>query len=248
MRKILALLTLSSFLAVGCATTQNSQQTQTGPSKTATGAVIGAVAGGVLGAVTGPKHSNKGKRVLIGAATGALIGGAIGYILDQQAQALGKDLGVEPVDNTNPEVKPSQPPITESKPVAVVKEPEKVKVVMKDTVLFEFNSYKLKPEAKEMLRKVAKTLNENPDTVIVVAGYTDSTGSFDYNVKLSEKRAEAVRNELVLNGVDPTRIVVFGCGPKHPIAPNNTPEGRSLNRRVEILIYPKGQAIPNPCD
>ena len=248
MRKILALLTLSSFLAVGCATTQSSQQTQTGPSKTATGAVIGAVAGGVLGAVTGPKHSNKGKRVLIGAAAGALIGGAIGYILDQQAQSLGKDLGVQPVDNTNPEVKPTQPPITESKPVAVVKEPEKVKVVMKDTVLFDFNSYKLKPEAKEMLRKVAKTLNENPDTVIVVVGYTDSTGSFDYNVKLSEKRAEAVRNELVLNGVDPTRIVVFGCGPKHPIAPNNTPEGRSLNRRVEILIYPKGQTIPNPCD
>jgi len=248
MRKILALLTLSSFLAVGCATTQSSQQAQTGPSKTATGAVIGAVAGGVLGAVTGPKHSNKGKRVLIGAAAGALIGGAIGYILDQQAQSLGKDLGVQPVDNTNPEVKPTQPPITESKPVAVVKEPEKVKVVMKDTVLFDFNSYKLKPEAKEMLRKVAKTLNENPDTVIVVVGYTDSTGSFDYNVKLSEKRAEAVRNELVLNGVDPTRIVVFGCGPKHPIAPNNTPEGRSLNRRVEILIYPKGQTIPNPCD
>ncbi len=248
MRKILALVTLSSFLAVGCATTNSSQQAQTTPSKTATGAVIGAVAGGVLGAVTGPKHSNKGKRVLIGAAAGALIGGAIGYILDQQAQALGKDLGVKPIDNTNPEVKPKEPPINQSKPVAVVKEPEKVKVVMKDTVLFDLNSYKLKPQAKEMLRKMAKTLNENPDTVIVVVGYTDSTGSFDYNVKLSEKRAEAVKNELVLNGVDPTRIVTFGCGPKHPIAPNNTPEGRALNRRVEILIYPKGQTIPNPCD
>ncbi|MEO2066188.1 MAG: OmpA family protein [Desulfurobacteriaceae bacterium] len=246
MRKILALLTITSFLTVGCATTQNSQKT--GPSKTATGAAIGAVAGGILGAVTGPKHANKGKRVLLGAAAGALIGGAIGYILDQQAKSLGKDLGVQPIDNTNPEVKPTEPPITGAKPVAVVKEPEKVRVVMKDTVLFDFNSYQLKPEAKEMLRRVARTLNENPDTVVVVVGYTDSTGSFNYNVKLSEKRAEAVRNELVLNGVDPTRVVTFGCGPKHPIAPNDTPEGRSLNRRVEILIYPKGQTIPNPCD
>ncbi len=246
MRRILALLTLSAFLAGGCATTQGNKETKV--NKTVAGATIGAVAGGVLGAITGPKHSNKGKRVLIGAAAGALIGGALGYILDQQAKALGDDLGVKPIDNTNPEVKPSQPPITKEKPVAVVKEPEKVKVVMKDSVLFDLNSYKLKPEAKEMLAKVAKTLNENPDTVIVVVGYTDSTGSFDYNVKLSEKRAEAVKNQLVLNGVDPTRIVVFGCGPKHPIAPNNTPEGRALNRRVEILVYPKGEKIPNPCD
>jgi len=248
MRKILALLTLTSFLTVGCATTQSSQQSETKVNKTAAGAAIGAVIGGAIGAVTGPKDSNKGKRILAGAAAGAVIGGAIGYILDQQAKALGEDLGVEPVDNTNPEVKPTQPPITENKPVAVVKEPEKVKVILKDTVLFDVNSYKLKPEAKEMLRRIAKTLNQNPDTVILVVGYTDSTGSFDYNIKLSEKRAEAVKNELVLNGVDPTRILTFGCGPKHPIAPNNTPEGRSLNRRVEILVYPKGQTIPNPCD
>jgi len=246
MRKILALTLTGSLVLGGCATTQ--QGTQTTPNKTVTGAAIGAVVGGIAGAVTGPKHSNKGKRVLIGAAAGALIGGAIGYILDQQANSLAKDVGVQPIDNTNPEVKPQKPPISEEKPVAVVKEPEKVKLIMKDSVLFDFNSYRLKPEAKEMLRRIAQTLNRNPDTVILVVGYTDSTGKFDYNVKLSEKRAEAVKNELVLNGVDPTRILTFGCGPKHPIAPNNTPEGRALNRRVEILVYPKGVTIPNPCD
>jgi len=246
MRKILALTLTGSLVLGGCATTQ--QGAQTTPNKTATGAAIGAVVGGIAGAVTGPKHSNKGKRVLIGAAAGALIGGAIGYILDQQANSLAKDVGVQPIDNTNPEVKPQKPPISEEKPVAVVKEPEKVKLIMKDSVLFDFNSYQLKPEAKEMLRRIAQTLNRNPDTVILVVGYTDSTGKFDYNIKLSEKRAEAVKNELVLNGVDPTRILTFGCGPKHPIAPNNTPEGRALNRRVEILVYPKGVTIPNPCD
>jgi len=248
MRRILALITLTTLLTAGCATTQ-SQKAQTTPTanKTVAGAAIGAVAGGILGEVTGPKGSNKGKRVLIGAAAGALIGGAIGYVLERQANALGKELGVKPVDNTNPEVQVKEPPISKEKPVAVVKEPTKVKVVLKDSILFDLNSYEVKPQAKELLRKIAQTLNQNPDTVIVVAGFTDSTGSFDYNVKLSEKRAEAVRNQLVLNGVDPTRIVVFGCGPKKPIAPNNTPEGRSLNRRVEILVYPKGVTIPEPC-
>lgn len=245
MRKILALTLTGSLVLGGCATTQ--QGAQTTPNKTATGAAIGAVVGGVAGAVTGPKH-HKGKRILIGAAAGALIGGTIGYILDQQASSLAKDVGVQPIDNTNPEVKPQEPPISNEKPVAVVKEPEKVKLIMKDSVLFDFNSYHLKPEAKDMLKRVAQTLNQNPNTVILVVGYTDSTGNFDYNVKLSEKRAEAVKNELVLNGVDPTRILTFGCGPKHPIAPNNTPEGRALNRRVEILVYPKGVTIPNPCD
>ena len=246
MRRILTLTLAGALFVGGCATTQQGQQS--GHSKAVTGAAIGAVVGGIAGAVTGPKHANKGKRVLIGAAAGAIIGGTIGYILDQQAKSLADDVGVKPIDNTNPEVKPQQPPISEDKPVAVVKEPEKVKLVMKDSVLFDFDSYQLKPEAKEMLRKIAKTLNQNPDTVILIVGYTDSTGKFDYNVKLSEKRAEAVKNELVLNGVDPSRILTFGCGPKHPIAPNDTPEGRALNRRVEILVYPKGVTIPHPCD
>ena len=231
-------------LLFGCATTQQEKKQ---PNKVVTGAVVGATIGAIAGAATGPKH-NKGKRVLIGAAAGAIIGGAIGYILDQQANALGKDLGVKPIDKTNPEAEEKSPPISKEKPVAVVKEPEKVRIVMKDTVLFDFNSYSLKGEAKQMLRRVAATLNQKPDTVIVIVGYTDSTGSFSYNVRLSEKRAEAVRRELIVNGVDPTRILTFGCGPKHPIAPNNTPEGRSLNRRVEILVYPKGTVIPNPCD
>ena len=243
MKKVLSFLTLSLFLVSGCATTQEGQT-----NKTAAGAAIGAVVGGALGAATGPKGANKGKRVLIGAAIGALVGGAIGYALQQQAEELGKDLGVEPIDNTNPEVKPKEPPISESKPVAVVKEPEKVRVVLKDSVLFDFNSYEVKPPARETLRRIASTLVAYPDNVIVVVGFTDSTGSFSYNVELSEKRAEAVKNELVLNGVDPTRILVFGCGPKKPIAPNNTEEGRALNRRVEILVYPKGVTIPHPCE
>jgi len=254
MWKKLTLIATTIAFTAGCATTgtppqtnpQSTQQKQK-VNKTVAGAAIGAVVGGALGAATGPSGSNKGKRVLIGAAIGAIVGGAIGYTLEKQAEELSNDVGVKPIDNTNPEVKPTKPPISEEAPVAVVKEPDKVRVIFKNSVLFDFNSYELKPEAKETLRRIAETLRQNPNNVIVIAGFTDSTGDFNYNVELSTKRAEAVRKFLILNGVDPTRILVFGCGPKCPIAPNNTPEGRALNRRVEILVYPKGATIPEPC-
>ncbi len=240
-RKILSLFAVSTIcLTAGCATTQPNQQ-----NRTAEGAAIGAVAGGILGAATGPKH-HKGKRVLIGATAGALIGGTIGYILDQQANQIGQDLGVKPVDNTSGNA--TGTPISSGSPVAVVKDPNRVRVILKDNVLFAFNSYRLKPEARRSLDSIARTIKQNPNTVIVVAGFTDSTGSFNYNIGLSEKRAEAVRNELVLSGVDPERVLTFGCGPKKPIAPNNTAEGRSLNRRVEIYVYPKGVSVPRPCE
>ncbi|SMP11807.1 Outer membrane protein OmpA [Desulfurobacterium pacificum] len=249
-KKLILTITAVAFTA-GCATTGTTPQTQPAQqqkvNKTVAGAAIGAVVGGALGAATGPSGSNKGKRVLIGAAIGAIVGGAIGYALEQQAEELGNDVGVKPIDNTNPAVRPAKPPISEEKPVAVVKEPDKVRVIFKNSVLFDFDSYTLKPEAKETLRRIAETLRQNPDNVIVIAGFTDSTGDFNYNVELSTKRAEAVRKFLILNGVDPTRILVFGCGPKCPIAPNNTPEGRALNRRVEIMVYPKGATIPEPC-
>ena len=238
LRKILTFFLCSSLL-FGCATTQEGK-----PSKTVTGAAIGAAVGGIAGAVTGPKHG-KAKRVLIGAAAGAIIGGTIGYILDQQAKELGDDLGVKPVDNTQGTY--SGTPISKDRHVAVVKDPDKVRVVIKDSVLFDFDSYTLKPSARDTLRRIADTINRDPSNVIVVAGFTDSTGSFRYNVRLSEKRAQSVKNELVLDGVDPSRILTFGCGPKKPIAPNDTKEGRALNRRVEIYVYPKGARIPHPC-
>ncbi|ADU97568.1 OmpA family protein [Thermovibrio ammonificans] len=250
MKRILTLTTAGALLLGGCATTQQ-QQAQTAPkkevNKVAAGAAIGAVVGGAIGALTGPSGSNKGERALIGAAAGAVLGGAIGYILQQQAEALGRDLGVQPVDHTNPAVKPQAPVISDKRPKAVVKEPGRVKVVLKDSVLFGLNSAELKPEAVKELQRIAQTLKENPKTTVVVVGYTDNTGSLKYNLKLSKERAEAVKKVLVEAGVRPERILVFGCGPKNPIAPNDTPQHRALNRRVEILIYPEGEAIPNPC-
>jgi outer membrane protein OmpA-like peptidoglycan-associated protein len=245
MRRRLGAVLLCFLFAVGCATTKGEGQKKV--NATAAGAIIGAAVGGVAGAATGPKK-NKGRRMLIGAIAGAVVGGAIGYILDQQAEELAENLGVEPVDNTNPEVKLSAPPISQDKPSAVVKDPEKLRLVFKESVLFDKDGYELKPSGKETIKKVAKTLRQRSDTVFVVAGFTDSAGGFNHGVELSERRARAVKNELVLNGIDPTRVLVFGCGPKKPIAPNDSPEARALNRRVEVLVYPPGATIPHPCE
>jgi outer membrane protein OmpA-like peptidoglycan-associated protein len=83
-------------------------------------------------------------------------------------------------------------------------------------------------------------LNQYPQTNILIAGHTDSTGSESHNQQLSERRAEAVKNALMSNGVSPMRMRTVGYGESRPIADNNTEAGRQLNRRVEITITPQG--------
>ncbi len=101
-------------------------------------------------------------------------------------------------------------------------------------VYFKTNSAELTPESKQILNKVAKTLKENPDIVVEIRGYTDNTGSYKANVRLSQRRAESVRNYLISKGVDGKRLIAKGYGPENPIAPNDTAEGRAKNRRIEF--------------
>ncbi len=105
-----------------------------------------------------------------------------------------------------------------------------------DNVLFEFGSAKLKPESYHVLDQWVKILKENPNMIIEVAGHTDSIGSDEYNLKLSRARAKAVRDYFIKKGIEPSRIYARGYGERQPIADNGTPEGRALNRRVEIRI------------
>jgi len=101
-------------------------------------------------------------------------------------------------------------------------------------IYFNPNSFEIPNPALEKLNRLADFMMNNPEAEIRVKGYTDSTGSYDYNVKISKIRANAVKMFLLGKGVDPTRIEVLGLGPKNPIASNATSEGRKLNRRVEI--------------
>ena len=101
-------------------------------------------------------------------------------------------------------------------------------------VLFDLNRATIKPEAAEVLLRVANFLRKNQQYTVEIQGNTDSTGPLAWNMKLSEMRAEAVKSYLVTNGVDAGRLTARGFGPNEPLAPNNTAEGRAKNRRVDF--------------
>ena len=101
-------------------------------------------------------------------------------------------------------------------------------------VLFDFDQAELKAGAYPILDEGVMVLNDNPDLNIEIQGYTDITGEEDYNVQLSQRRAESVMSYLVSRGIDPARLTAKGYGPANPVASNDTPEGRAKNRRVEF--------------
>jgi outer membrane protein OmpA-like peptidoglycan-associated protein len=131
-------------------------------------------------------------------------------------------------------------------------------VVSMPDVLFDFNKYTLKPEARERLARISGIVLAYPDLKLQVEGYTDSIGSEEYNQTLSDKRAEAVRDYIVTSGVSMNNVVARGMGKADPVADNSTAAGRQLNRRVEMIVSgdvigngrggggDQGQEQPNP--
>jgi outer membrane protein OmpA-like peptidoglycan-associated protein len=112
-------------------------------------------------------------------------------------------------------------------------------VTFKSDFLFAVGSANLNAGAFNEISRVSRVLNQYPDTTIQVAGHTDSTGSEQSNQTLSENRAANVKNALVGQGVDPSRITTIGFGESAPIADNSSESGRQLNRRVVITIQPR---------
>jgi outer membrane protein OmpA-like peptidoglycan-associated protein len=108
-------------------------------------------------------------------------------------------------------------------------------------VLFAFNKYELKPDAQVKLAKVSGILATYPNLTLQVEGYTDSVGSDEYNLKLSQERATAVQAFLISQGVQPGSISSQGYGKADPVADNGTNSGRAENRRVELVV--SGQSI-----
>ena len=109
---------------------------------------------------------------------------------------------------------------------------------MPGNVTFDTDSAALRPQFFGVLNSVGKVLTEYEKTVIEVAGHTDSTGSDSYNMQLSQRRANTVGEYLYTQGIMDQRIISVGMGEHHPIADNSTPEGRQMNRRVEITLVP----------
>lgn len=197
----------------GCAQTQQAARTKTGQ-----GAAIGAAAGAIAGAIIGHQSGNRRTGAVIGGLAGAAIGGGIGYKLDQQAKEL-----------------------QQIKDAEVRREQDRLVVTMSEAVLFDLNSAMLKPTAMDKLAQMAEVMVRYPENTILVKGFTDNTGTERYNQDLSERRAKAVKNYLILKGVSAARITAIGFGETMPVASNATPEGRRKNRRVEIEIKPRQQ-------
>lgn len=203
-------LALGSLLLAGCASTGNPDT-----AKTRSGAAIGAGIGAVIGLLSkGDKFDN----AAIGAAIGGLGGAAIGNYQDQQERKLRAQLA-----NTGVEVQRVGNNITLDMPGGVT---------------FATNSADINANFYTVLDQVATTLGEFNQTVIEVAGHTDSTGARAYNMTLSERRAGSVVSYLSGRGIARERMIAVGAGPDHPVDTNETAEGRAQNRRVEITIVP----------
>ena len=187
-------------------------------SKATKGALIGAAAGAVAGLMSGDDAVERRQHALIGAGVGALAGGAVGHYMDQQEAELRAEL--------------------EGTGVSVTRDGDNITLNMPGNVTFDKDSAALRPQFFSVLNSVGKVLTEFDQTVVEVAGHTDSTGSDSHNMNLSQRRANTVGEYLYTQGIMDQRIITIGLGEHHPIADNATSEGRQLNRRVEITLVP----------
>jgi len=110
------------------------------------------------------------------------------------------------------------------------------RVVISGGILFETDSAKLAPSAADLVRRISDMMKENPNLKVAVVGHTDNTGDFNYNLQLSERRAKAMVDALLKDGVAANRLTGVGVGPLSPVATNDTAEGRAQNRRVELVL------------
>ena len=217
MNKLFFSLIMSVAVLSGCANAQKSKSdTKTGMNKTEKGAVIGASSGAVVGGIIGNKSKNTALGAILGAAVGGTVGAVIGNRMDKQAKKMEEDLdGVATVERVG----------------------EGIKLTFDSQLLFDFGKSNLKESNKNDLRKFAGTLEEYPDTELLIVGHTDNVGSNSFNKTLSKKRAAAVSNYLATLGVRTSRLATQGKGENEPIASNDTDYSRAQNRRVEIAIY-----------
>lgn len=116
---------------------------------------------------------------------------------------------------------------------------EKGKGIVVDNIHFEINSAYLKKESLNILDRMIESMKRNTNIRLEVRGHTDATGTHEHNMKLSEKRADAVKDYMIKGGISPERLMSRGLGPDKPIADNNTTEGRRKNRRTEFFILAK---------
>jgi outer membrane protein OmpA-like peptidoglycan-associated protein len=183
-------------------------------SRTKKGTIIGAGSGAVVGGVIGDATGNTALGAIIGAAVGGAAGAYIGNYMDKQADEIERDLEGATVERVG----------------------EGIKITFDSGLLFDVDSATMQPAAETNLTNLAEVLNKYGDTLVLIEGHTDATGSDDYNLTLSRSRAQTVANFISGKNVDATRFTIMGYGETQPIADNETVSGRQANRRVELAI------------
>ncbi|MFO7748534.1 MAG: OmpA family protein [Desulfobacteraceae bacterium] len=197
-----------AVFVISCAGTTNTER------KTKEGTLVGAGLGAVLGQVIGKDSESTAIGAGIGAALGGITGNRIGAYMDKQEADL-------------------RNAVASSQSTSVMRSQNVLRATFQSKMLFDINSAVLKPGAYSEIGRVSRVLNDYPGTRITVEGHTDASGSEQYNLELSQKRAGAVKNALVQRGVDPVRIQTMGFGESQPISSN-----AAENRRVTIVITP----------
>lgn len=213
-------LTLPALLAAGALTlaacTTNPFTGEDRVSRTATLGIGGAIVGGLVGGAISGDDRLKG--ALIGAGIGGVAGGGVGLYMDRQEAALREELA--------------------GTGVSVTRDGDQIILNMPGDLTFDVNESTLRSDYENSLDGVAMVMQEYENTLIAIAGHTDITGPRDYNMTLSEARAQSVADYLAREGVQEVRLYPFGEGPDRPIADNNTEQGRQANRRVELVLEP----------
>jgi outer membrane protein OmpA-like peptidoglycan-associated protein len=212
-RSVVVAISLALTLSACSTINPYTQEQQT--SKAAKGAAIGAAAGAVVGLLT---KGDKLQNALIGAGVGGLAGGGVGYYMDVQEAKLRQKL--------------------QGTGVSVTRIGDNITLNLPSGITFASDSADLNAQFFNVLDGVNMVLKEYDKTVIEVAGHTDSTGTDQHNQALSERRAQSVAGYLASHGVKSQRLITLGAGESRPIASNDTDQGRSANRRVELTIVP----------
>ncbi len=212
------LLVTALALSVSACKTLDAYTREEQVSSATKGALIGAAAGVVVGLISGNDAVERRQHALIGAGLGALAGGSIGYYMDRQEARLRAEL--------------------EGTGVSVTRRGNNITLNMPGNVTFATDSSDLRPAFFDVLNSVGKVLGEFEQTVIEVAGHTDSTGAESYNQALSERRAGTVASYLQSQGVIGQRVITVGLGETWPMVNNSSAAGRQANRRVEITMVP----------
>jgi outer membrane protein OmpA-like peptidoglycan-associated protein len=212
-----SLICIVVVVCLGCASMGEKEQTGT-----AIGAGTGAVVGGVIGAATGSK--NQREKAAVGAAAGAVIGGLIG-------NRIGAYMDKQEADLRNAMAST----ISQNNATIQRNNEQMLTATFKSDVFFDVNSSIIKPGGYAELDRVANVLAQYPQTMIRVEGHTDQTGSEQYNLQLSERRANAVKAALTQKGIDAARITPVGMGECCPVSSDN-----AANRRVSMVLTAQG--------